>query len=149
MKFVFSILLLFQATSGYVDHDVAIALFDLSYKDNEIVIDIHFDKEDLDAAITTTVEEYLFEHLKFEINTQHVPFNIKSILQEDDQHYEIKAVIRGVNQPIKDVFIKNTCLIEEIPHHSNVIYARFYDTMRGFRMHKDRVVISFDYKGEG
>lgn len=128
------------------EHDIAIAVFDFTQKEEKIILDIHFDKEDLEAALAEkeSVENYLFDHLKIQVNHQYIPIKIDQI-NINDFHYEIKGSLNLKAQKIQSIHIQNTCLVEEIPNHSNVIHANFNDKTRGFRMHLDRQEISFEY----
>lgn len=142
------ILLLFSfITIAYPAHEVPIALFDITIANDEtIMMDIQFDKEDLEKAITTPTNEniaaYLSVNTQWKLNQKITPLEICSI-EKDEEHYSLQTQFPSLTKKLETLDILNSCLID-IPNHSNIVYLHYDGKKRGFRLHKGRLQTSIE-----
>ncbi len=139
-------------------HDIPVADFIFSQKGSTLQLDITLEKADFEQAYThkgqeicteqedkeNLMKDYLRSHLTVKVNGQWLPIQFQSI-GGDKHHRTIKASFAPIEKAIQSIYIYNTCLIEEVVGHSNVITAHINDKMRGFRMDKKRVFIDVEY----
>lgn len=137
-------------------HESKIALFELSQQDDQVVLSIRLDLEDLATSIGTPLssvppecsaiaETYIYERVKININEKML--DICMLNQSQDGHYlKITASLGEVKGNIEKINIWNTCFIDSIAKHSNIIHARLNKKTRSFRMDKDRTFISISYE---
>ncbi len=154
MRFIFAFAILLLNVD-LVAHDIAIAKFNLSAEGNQIFLEMEFDLEDFQQAIFTelghenidhqVIQAYLEKHTTWNINGEILPLKILEV-NKDAAHYYVKATLGKWDKAIEYIKIKNTCLIHQVEHHSNIIYANFYGRNRGFRMNEKRVEIMMDYR---
>lgn len=134
-------------------HDIAMAVFAVTLEENSIQLKVQLDKTDIETVLNIDKEvasskvliaEYLTKNVIWIINNQPVEFTFISIEKSED-HYLLEAVPVPFKAPFMTIDLHNTCLIEEVAKHSNVIYIKQKDKeMRGFRMNKKRRQISID-----
>ena len=134
-------------------HDIAMAVFAVTLEENTIQLKVQLDKGDIEtvlnidkeaASTKVRIAEYLTKHVIWVINNQPVEFTFTSI-QKNEDHYLLEAIPIPFEAPFLTIDLHNTCLIEEVTKHSNVIYIKQKDKeMRGFRMNKKRTQISVD-----
>jgi len=138
-------------------HDIPVADFIFAQKGTILQLKITLDKADFEKACNegqeqcmeqedkeNLMKDYLRSHLTVKVNERWLPIQFQSIGM-DKHHRTIKASFTPIKERIQSVYIHNTCLIEEIEGHSNVITAHINDKMRGFRMDKKRVFIEIGY----
>lgn len=136
-------------------HDSKIALFDLFKENNSLELSMRLDLDDLAIALAISpdfepceyapqISDYILDRLKIKINDKAIDICISE--QTKDEHYlEIKASLGITEYGIKQIDVWNTCLIDNIEDHSNIVHARIREKTRSFRMNKDRTSISIIY----
>lgn len=136
----------------FVAHDVPVAFFNISQSSDELKVLIEFHKADLKKLVEHCpeatdfdgqVQDYLNTHFTMYANDQLINWQYESSNQ-DHYHYNI-SFVSPFKEEITKVVIKNTCLIDKVLGHTNVIKADLNDTFRGFKMDQDRKSISFEY----
>ncbi len=141
-------------------HEIPLATYDLQLKNNELELVMVFDQGDFEKALlfdfnrkslpyyhfrrNNLVKKYLKRHLKWTINDQEASVSFQKITLED-HHYEIKAVFSDFGDAVQKIGIYNSCLVDVIEDHSNLIYAHLNGKTRGFRLHKDRMTTFINY----
>lgn len=132
-------------------HDVAIAIFQLTESNNEVELAISLDAEDfllsskmaMQDLNVETIQSYLRDHLVFHFGDDVIAFTISEVKIKLD-HIKINGGFGTMNQEIKSIKIKNTCMID-VPKHSNIIQIDLNHKSRDFRMHKGRTIIDLEY----
>ncbi len=132
-------------------HDIAMAVFAVTLEENTLRLQVQLDRGDIEKAVnlptendnsTKVIQEYVMNHAIWIINNEPTEFNFITI-RKDDEFYYLEAEPINFTTPFNTIDIHNTCLIEEVDKHSNVIYIKQKDKkVRGFRMNKKRVDIS-------
>ena len=158
MPILFLIFFTWTFSSSYV-HDVPLAFFDLKESEDAIEVKMKFIKEDLEAALLAVypnadfreekvkeknIEAYLSSHLRWVINNTAKNCIITQI-SEDEHHILISGIFSKPQRPIQRIEIYNTCLIEYIPKHSNIMNFHFHGKERMFRLHKKRIRTVVEY----
>jgi len=151
MKYLFLSLLCFLTLSVSA-HDIPLGIFNLTFEENTIQLEIKLEVEDIEKAVSELyqqksndrlVEQYILEHTTWMVNAQTlVP--VLCFTEKGAEHYYIHINFTTPSVPLNTMTIKNDCLLQEIDNHSNIIYVNYKGEQRGFRLHKDRVRTSFD-----
>lgn len=130
-----------------LEHDVPIAIYNLTIQENNLKMEIQLDKDDFEMAIIThynknisraLIEDYIHENAVWIFNGKQTSFDICTI-HIDHEHYTLKGEFSSFNDILKKLEIYNTCLIHIVPDHSNIIYIHKNEKQRGFRLHKKRI----------
>jgi len=134
-------------------HDIAMAIFEINLVDQTAHFKIKIDKGDIDGVLQiSTLEKgrsekiatYLSKNTICLINNQPLDFKF-NLIKNNGDFYFLESSPISFNTPFSTIDLYNTCLIETVENHSNVIYLKQKDKkMRGFRMNKDRTQISID-----
>ena len=151
--FIFSIFLLgnFTVLAKPV-HEVPLAIFNLNIEANSVSLDILFDKADLENAVKQQpsssafqqqIEDYLLQNMQWLFNQKMVAFEICSMVK-NREHYQIKVDFVGFKEELTQVEISNTCLVETIDKHSNILNVFYKKKQRSFRLHKARTKTLFE-----
>ena len=149
MQIYLYLLISFFATSA---HDIPLSITTLNWESQSVNVELKFDKEDLeqviglekDLASSSKIKQYIQSHTQFQVNGKQLKLSIASV-ENDEEHYIVKALLENPPADAKTMQIQNTCLVKEINNHSNIIYLNYEDQRRGFRLHKDRPSTSFEF----
>ncbi len=145
-----TIILFFTFISSPFFHDIEIAKFDVYQENDNLYLNIKFDKEDLNLALKKdkvtkkTIQNYLNKNTTWVINHQNMKFKVNEIL-EDRLFYQVKCIFNKTISNIKNIEVYNTCLLEETKKHSNIISFQLNGKNRTFRMHQQRKKINVNY----
>lgn len=136
-------------------HGDKIAVFNIFEKNNSLALSIRFDKQDLSTVLSLDnaiddcehadmINQYILDHLT--IITDDIPSDICIYKLSTDDHYiTVEATLYNLAKEITTISIWNTCFIDQIQNHSNIIHTNLYTHIRGFRMHKKRTDITITY----
>ncbi len=134
-------------------HDIAMAVFEVTLEENTLQLKIKIDRGDLEEAlqltndkqnITPLIAHYISKNAIWIVNNKPTSFKF-SIIKEDKDFYFLETTPIEFTVPFTSLDIYNTCLIETVDKHSNLIYIKQKGKeMRGFRMNKKRTQISVD-----
>lgn len=135
-------------------HDIAMAVFAITMEENTIQLKIQLDRGDIEEVLkidgqaidenTQKVAEYIAEKSNWIINNKSMKFDFNTIRKDKDFYY-LEAIPIKFDTPITTLDLHNTCLIEEVNKHSNIIYVKQKGKkMRGFRMSEKRTQISVE-----
>lgn len=134
-------------------HDIAMGIFALTLVENSAHLKVQLDKGDIDELLKTgntatnsneKIVAYISEQTIWIINNQPTTFKFTSI-EENEDYYFLETASVNFTTPFTTLDLHNTCLIETVDKHSNVIYIKQKDKeMRGFRMNKKRTQISIE-----
>jgi len=139
-------------------HDVALATFNIQQEDKFLILNIKLDKEDLENILQTgatktadltketkLLQQYVNQHFYLLVNDQKVNFQVELISQNDYFYHIQLSSNNEFEEFIRNVQLKNTCLIETVQGHSNIVNFNINEKSRSFRMHKDRKRIEVQY----
>lgn len=152
-RLVFSLLLWSNFTVfANPPHDIPLAIFNLTIEENSIHLAVLFDKVDLEKAVVykpstspfqQEIEIYLQENMHWVFNQKAVAFEVCS-LEKNREHYQISIDFVDFNEKLTQVELSNTCLVNVIDNHSNILNVYYKEQQRGFRLHKLRIATSFE-----
>ncbi|MEL6719657.1 MAG: hypothetical protein AAFP82_13160, partial [Bacteroidota bacterium] len=66
-------------------------------------------------------------------------------ITEDEHHIFIDAIFSKPQNTIQRIEIYNTCLVEQISNHSNIMSFHFHGEERMFRLHQKRIRTVVEY----
>ncbi len=134
-------------------HDIAMATFAVTLEENTVQLKVQLDKGDINTTLNITdpkddlsekLASYLSTHVIWIINNQPTTFEFTTF-KENEEYYYLETTPVNFTTPFATLDLHNTCLIETVDKHSNVIYIKQKGKeMRGFRMNKKRTQISVD-----
>ena len=134
-------------------HDFAMAIFAFSIEENRVQLKIKLDKGDINEVLkieilkeglSKKVSDYVSRNLMLIINNQPAEYEFKAI-KNNKEFYLLETAFILFKSPITNLELNNTCLIETVDKHSNIIYIKQKGKeMRGFRMNKNRTKILVD-----
>lgn len=139
-------------------HDVAIANFEISQDEDLLMLEVKIDKEDLENIYVEKdgekidlikenkfVQEYLDKHFYLVVDRQKINFHLQDI-SKDNYFYSIKLTSENkIAQFINHIQLKNTCLIDTVDKHSNIVSFQLNDKYRTFRLHEGRIRVEVKY----
>ena len=135
-------------------HDIPLGIFQLNFDEAQIEMDIKLEAEDVEEAMAlkykgknpeSLIGQYVLTHTEWHINdTPLIPEFWSAELLRD--HYFIKINFTKPQDALVTMTIHNTCLLAEIDNHSNIIYILRNGETRGFRLNKERMKTTFDFK---
>lgn len=135
-------------------HDVPVAHFNLLEKDDRLMMEMEFDqgalasaildKKDRSSLTNRQIKEYLSNHIQLTINKRIITIRIDRI-KKKGHHVFVQATIAKPRLIIEQVLFKNTCLINVVPDHTNVLMTDINCITRGFQLNKERQEVSFSY----
>lgn len=156
MRALLLTILVLLSTIGQ-SHDARLAYFNLSRDGDLLHLEMKIDKHDLIKAIglykfvdadsmamKDEIEAYILDNLSFSFNRQPTEICISSISSDQD-YYFIHSLLGHFKGKILYVDVFNTCLINSVDKHSNIVRANFYNKHRSFRLDKDRIETTMDY----
>ena len=143
---IFSLLL-----AAFFSHDIQVAFFKLSQEDNQLTMEIKFEKEDLESTFDENhielndknIKTYLLKNLTLAINGNKQQLSFDEMLIKN-KHIYLKSNILEIDEVVKSVDIQNTCLLN-IANHSNIVEVRLNKSERDFLMDSDRTSIKLSY----
>lgn len=141
------LILLLTASKEAPKHDVPIAIFTLDLTPDESRLSVVFDKEALSDGIGGIEQgdafSYLFTHSVWKFEGKEIVWEGKE-LNTNAEHIELNLSAPASFKALGKLEIHNSCLLEIISHHTNVIFIQYEGKRRGFRMHKGRKDISVE-----
>lgn len=148
------ILLCFCATKVSAAHDLRVARFRITATTTGYDFDINFDREDILKEIYSTqkyepevidqISKYIKSNVSIIIDGEEVAYALKEIEYTEENILLKGKLISGLRE-IKKIEVKNTCLIERIDGHLNIMEFFLNDKERFFRLDKDRIRTTVTY----
>lgn len=89
--------------------------------------------------------EYIHSHMDIDFNNEETPFNCQTIASSRG-YIVVEGAFDFESDKIESAKIKNTILVDEVAHHSNIVRFDLPNLQRSFRLHKNRRKTSFQYK---
>lgn len=136
-------------------HDVKMAMFNFMEIGEGIVLEIVFDKEDLldktlniysnDIFLEDKVIEYVTNNFNSNINNQLIQWEFCRV-KSNGNTISITSNPILLTYKVETIIVNNTCLINTVKDHLNLINLSINNKKRSFRMDVDRISISAKYK---
>lgn len=139
-------------------HDLQMAIFNFSSEKEVLVFETKLIREDLELALIIesptldlsnnqavgqATQKYVTNHVRLRIDGRLTKYLIKEVIR-DEHYFFISAKLPETNQDWSKIELRNTCLVDEIRGHSNIIHFEFDEKLRSFRMTKKRFQITLD-----
>ena len=90
------------------------------------------------------MEQYVRKHFYLKFNGEFSVIRFSGITEEKD-FISIEATLHEITGSIKKIDVLNTCLVNEIEGHSNLIQVALFGKKRYFRLDKDRIKTLIEY----
>lgn len=148
------ILLCFCTIEVLASHDLRVARFRITATSTGYDFDVNFDREDILNEIYSTQK---YESKVIDQIAKYIKSNVSIIIDEKEVAYELTEIeyteenillkgklISGLRE-IKNIEVKNTCLINRIDGHLNIMEFFLNDKERFFRLDKDRIRTTVTY----
>lgn len=159
MKRILTIVFLLSLNFGF-GHDLRMAIFEISEGENGLELSVSIDR---DGFMTTLQEncneslihhefedavwEYLDSHMKIYVNDKLGKLDVGSI-ELGDQNIFINGALNVPDEiigEIREIRMTNSCLVETIEGHDNLMKLKINDRQRSFRLNKDRISTTATY----
>lgn len=127
------------------------AIFEISQNRHDLNMTVSVDKEDFlqtllnefpDEYSSLKLPELALEYLKskvyINVNGECASFEIEEV-KYGDLNILIKGSLNLSVEHVKEVTIRNTCMIDLFEGHDNIIKLKLNDLNRSFRLNQDRV----------
>lgn len=134
--------------SSSFNHDIQIAFFKISQNSDKLIIDVTFEKEDIENVLQSSLNNltskqlasYLSAHFNLYINGKLEVCEFEN-MHIEAKHIRMQGSISDIPTEINSIEIINTCLLS-IEGHSNIIEIKLNEQVRDFLMNKDRIAIN-------
>lgn len=135
-------------------HGLHMSYFEIKPNGNETSLFVSLDKNDLLKAIggdsegfDNRIERYFEQHLKITFDGLEASFKLDK-KGFNEAAIELQFTSNVNTNKVKFIKIYNNCLIDTNDGQENLVRFKYYDIQRTFRMNKDRVKTSLNYKDQ-
>ncbi|MEM8901046.1 MAG: DUF6702 family protein [Bacteroidota bacterium] len=124
--------------------DKPLATFELWVEEEVIYMEVKFDKKDLEQAIQKCydksfcrelAEAYFTSHSQWLVDEEKIDIQIFHFKVEHNT-CSLKARLDLNRKEFKSLEIRNTCLVDQIVNHSNIVFVHHLGKDRAFRLSK-------------
>ncbi|MEO9482531.1 MAG: DUF6702 family protein [Ekhidna sp.] len=142
---------------GY-SHDIKMAIFEISENESGLIISASLDKEDFLKTLAATFPaefpkgdimglafEYLNDKLAININGACTSLVINEI-EFGRLNIHLKGSLKVGATKIREVEVRNTCMIDLFEGHDNIIKLKLNNRSRSFRLNKNRTSTTAFYE---
>ncbi len=149
MKKILSLFLILILSSGF-SHDIRMAIFEISDSSEGLTMRVSLDRTDFlntlknEFPIKFTSENinqlmwlYIRDRVHIEVNKNETAFQISEIEYGDNNIY-LKGPLNLKIDDIKEVRLTNTCMVDVIKGHDNIMKLKLNDRTRSFRLNEKR-----------
>ena len=151
MNMVFCLIMLLSFNLNVEVHDKPVAMFQISQQEEKIIIDVSFHTKDFSKSAKVSedqlnkaiIQEYMLENTTFRVNSNRIPLNV-TYFSNKKNHIRVKGSLELIDEEIKSLKIKNTCLID-VMGHENIMYINLNGTVKDYRMNRRNKVIRVRY----
>ncbi|MEM9328263.1 MAG: DUF6702 family protein [Bacteroidota bacterium] len=137
-----------------VDHDVKMARFTVEEQNENYEIAVSFDRVDILEAIygrpTESIEvldqigDYVERRVAYKFDGRPVPFQLDAIEYTKD-NILLNGIIHAPGGTVHTIEVENTCLLDEVDGHMNIMEFFLSNHRRYFRLHEGRTKTIVDY----
>ncbi len=124
-------------------HDLRIAYFEISKKEAGYELVVRFDRQDilkelgafseLDVALTS----YLASHLSLLFDGEKVNWQVNDVTM-DQLFIQMKCSLQTRRNQVSTINVWNTCLIDAVEKHDNIVISQLHGRSRSFRLNRKR-----------
>ncbi len=142
------------ASGAFATHDLRVARFRITATPTGYDFDVNFDREDILNEIYSTqkyepevidqISKYIESNVSIVIDDAEVAYELTEIKYTEENILLHGKLISDLRE-IKKIDVKNTCLIERIEGHLNIMEFFLNDKERFFRLDKDRIRTTVTY----
>ena len=136
-------------------HDFKMAIYEIYQSEEGYHLTIRFDIEDLEKSVRaeyevapgqwqSKIQEYIRKHFYLKFNGEIALIRFGDISTDQD-FLTLQATLGGITGPIKTIDAFSTCLINEVPDHTNLVQVAFHGKKRYFRLSEDRIKTLIEY----
>lgn len=131
-------------------HNIRAAYFEISKAEQKYLLNVRFDRQDLlkelgaFSQLDEAVNKYLEDHFSLQFDEKSVEFVVNEVTM-DDLYIKWSGGIAYPPQEFRRIKVWNTCLIDTIKGHSNLIVTKLYGRSRTFRLSSERLSTVIDY----
>lgn len=135
-------------------HDLRVARFRITATDFGYKFNVNFDREDILKEIYSTqkyqkeviaqITQYIEKHVSINIDGESVNYELTEIVYTEE-NILLKGKLISEVRTIKKIDVSNTCLINKIEGHLNIMEFFLNDKERFFRLDKDRIRTTVTY----
>ncbi|MEO1049273.1 MAG: DUF6702 family protein [Bacteroidota bacterium] len=156
-----TILILFLASHIGYGHDIRMAVFEISKDDLGYRLEISLDRSDIMRCLSPSSKHssskedieasiigYIQQNFQLVINEDHCLENLPNpsfSYTRDMVRISVQLPMERVNS-IETIRVFNTCFIEHIEGHLNIVRANLNGRYRSFKLSSDRVSTVIDYR---
>lgn len=131
-------------------HDIKLAVFELSENQNELALTISIDRNDLMKVLQPAMQglgknksflqvatDYFNEKMAIAVNDECAAILLSRVEYSDHMIYFSGSLKCSVSQPIREIKMSNSCLVDAFSQHENIMKLRLNNKTRSFRLNKD------------
>ena len=152
MKLIVGYMILWFASA---DHDIKMARFRVEKQTSGYEISVAFDRVDILEAVYSQpvervevieqIEAYVKPRVTYRIDGRAIPYQFESI-EYTKENIILTGTIKVPIGRVDEIEVENTCLIQEIDGHLNIMEFFMNDNKRYFRLHEGRTKTTVTYE---
>ena len=149
-----TILFCFCSFEVSATHDLRVARFRITATSTGYNFNVNFDREDILKEIYSTqkyqkevidqITQYIEKHVTIHIDDESINYELTEI-EYTEENILLRGKLISDLRAIKKIDVSNTCLIEKIEGHLNIMEFFLNDKERFFRLDKDRIRTTVTY----
>lgn len=150
----FATLLCLFTLEAKAEHDLRVARFRITATATGYDFNINFDREDILETVFRTqkyqsevidqISKYIEDHVTISMDDETVTFELTEI-EYTEENILLKGKLLSGPKEIEKIDVSNTCLINRIDGHLNIMEFFLNDKERFFRLDKDRIRTTVTY----
>jgi hypothetical protein len=135
-------------------HDLRVARFRITATVSGYDFNVNFDREDIlkeiygqqkyEKKVINQITNYVEDHLRITIDDEPIAYELTEIEFTKD-NILLRGKLLSALREIKKIDVQNTCLINQIDGHMNIMEFFLNDKERFFRLDKDRIRTTVKY----
>ncbi len=147
-------LLLCICLTESVAHDLRVARFRITATSTGYEFNVNFDREDIleeiyssqkyQSEVIDQITGYIGNHVTITIDDEVVAYELTKI-EYTEENILLKGKLLSGLREIKKIDVSNTCLVNRIDGHLNIMEFFLNDRERFFRLDKDRISTTVTY----
>ena len=155
VKKIASILFLLTISiQGILSHELLIARFDITSTVAGYDLSIRLDRDnifktleqecDLQVSLEEKLTNYIYDHFLLNMDGSDIDYDLWEIHYDED-FITITGQLIAKNPDFQELVVLNTCMIDTIDRHSNIVSVHHQGRRRSFRLDKNRKETTIKY----
>lgn len=150
----YAILLCLVSSEAFAEHDLRVARFRITATATGYDFNINFDREDIleeiysvekyESEVIDQISTYIKQHVSISIDEEAVAYEL-TVVEYTEENILLHGKLLYESRDIRKIDVQNTCLINRIDGHLNIMEFFLSDRERFFRLYKDRIAASVTY----